>query len=223
MERYCLNCGKELIKGQTKYCSNSCQRDFQFKQYIKDWKEGRKTGVVGTGISKTIRRYLLEKNNYACEQCGWNKINPFSGNSPLEVHHIDGNYLNNNEQNLIVLCPNCHSLTDTYKAMNRDSVRERGSYTGRKKTNTCIDCGKQILSSSVRCKECQNKRKKLSVEQLPVTREELKVLIRTLPFTTIGKQYNVTDNAIRKWCDKFNLPRKKTDINKFSDLEWENI
>ena len=58
---------------------------------------------------------------------------------------------------------------------------------------------------------------------MPVTREELKGLIRNKPFTQIGKQFNVTDNAIRKWCDKFNLPRKKSDIQKYSVEEWSKI
>ena len=224
MEKYCLNCGKKLVKGQTKYCCNTCQHDFQYKQYIKAWKKGEKTGVVGTGLSKTIRRYMLEKTNYCCEQCGWNKINPFSGKSPLQVHHIDGNYLNNKEENLKVLCPNCHSLTATYKSMNKDSARDRTKYTGRKKIiNRCIDCGKEIYQGSIRCHECDGKHRRIPLDQMPVTREELKQLIRTKPFTQIAKDYNVSDNAIRKWCDKFNLPRKKTEINKMSDEDWQKV
>lgn len=224
MEKYCLNCGKKLVKGQTKYCSNACQKDYQYKQYIQAWKNGEKTGVVGTGLSKTIRRYMLEKTNYCCEQCGWNKINPFSGKSPLQVHHIDGNYLNNKEENLKVLCPNCHSLTDTYKSMNKDSVRDRSSYTGRKKIiNYCIDCGAEISATATRCRKCQAKRKIHPIQEMPVTREELKELIRTLPFTKIAEKYNVSDNAIRKWCDKFNLPRKATVIKQYSDEEWQSI
>lgn len=54
-------------------------------------------------------------------------------------------------------------------------------------------------------------------------REELKYLIRTLPFTQIGKMYGVSDNAVRKWCDFEKLPRKKKEINSYSDSEWEKI
>lgn len=55
-------------------------------------------------------------------------------------------------------------------------------------------------------------------------RQTLKKLIRTIPFTTIGKMYgNVSDNAIRKWCDFENLPRKKNIINSYSDEEWEKL
>jgi uncharacterized protein YjcR len=58
---------------------------------------------------------------------------------------------------------------------------------------------------------------------LPVTREELKKLIRIMPFTQIGQKFNVSDNAIRKWCDKYNLPHKSSEIKKISNDEWENI
>ena len=44
--------------------------------------------------------------------------------------HIDGNYMNNKEENLILLCPNCHSLTQTYKGANRNHGRQgRKKYT----------------------------------------------------------------------------------------------
>ena len=58
---------------------------------------------------------------------------------------------------------------------------------------------------------------------MKVTREELKNLIRTMPFTKIGEKFNVSDNAIRKWCDKYNLPRKSSDIKKYSDEEWLKV
>ena len=45
-------------------------------------------------------------------------------------------------------------------------------------------------------------------------------MIRTLPFTQIGTKYGVTDNAIRKWCDKYELPRTKKEIVSYSDEEW---
>ena len=54
-----------------------------------------------------------------------------------------------------------------------------------------------------------------------IPKDELKKLIRIKSFTSIGKMFNVTDNAIRKWCDFYNLPRTKKEINSLSDKEWE--
>ena len=54
-------------------------------------------------------------------------------------------------------------------------------------------------------------------------RDTLKKLIKEKPFTQIGEQYGVTDNAVRKWCDRYNLPRRKSEINKYSDEEWELV
>ncbi|MFD4026715.1 HNH endonuclease signature motif containing protein [Streptomyces sp. NPDC058576] len=48
---------------------------------------------------------------------------------PLEVDHIDGNWRNNRPQNLRLLCPNCHSTTDTYRGRGkgrRASARGEG-------------------------------------------------------------------------------------------------
>lgn len=84
----------------------------------------------------------------------------------------------------------------------------------------CIDCGKPVSVSSTRCKQCEGKQR---AAQKPISREQLKKLIRTTPFTQIGGQFGVSDNAIRKWCDTYGLPRRVSDIKKISDKEWETI
>lgn len=58
-------------------------------------------------------------------ECGWNEINPYTGLIPLQIHHIDGNCLNNEENNLELLCPNCHALTENYGNLNKNSQRVR--------------------------------------------------------------------------------------------------
>lgn len=89
------------------------------------------------------------------------------------------------------------------------------------KENYCKKCGKPITLESNFCIECRSLLSR-KVEERP-DRETLKQLIRTLPFTTIGKQYNVSDNAIRKWCDSEGLPRTKKEIKKYTNQEWKNI
>ena len=128
-ETNCLYCGKPLGRKQFKYCSSKCQRDYEYQEYIKRWKLGLETGMSGEyGLRKRIRRYMLEKAGYKCEKCGWAGINLRTHQSPLEVHHIDGDYRNNTEENLQVLCPNCHSLTENYKFLNKNGRKGREKY-----------------------------------------------------------------------------------------------
>lgn len=121
---YCLNCKSEINR-KNKFCSNKCQKEYEYNKYIYEWKSGIKNGLRGKyQISQHIKRYMFLKYKSSCARCGWSKINPFTGIVPLEVEHIDGNYLNNKEENLILLCPNCHSLTSTYKGANLNNGRK---------------------------------------------------------------------------------------------------
>ena len=69
------------------------------------------------------------------------------------------------------------------------------------------------------CRECYLRIK----GEMPVSRDTLKNEIRNTPFVTIGKQYNVNDNTIRKWCIKYNLPYRSRDIKQISDEDWVNV
>lgn len=99
-------------------------------------------------------------------------------------------------------------------------IRKKGTH----QEHLCVDCGKPTSGAGyLRCSACASKARIVPLEKMLVTREELKELIRTTPFTTIGKRFGMNDNSIRKWCDKFNLPRTKKIINSYSDEEWANI
>jgi hypothetical protein len=123
----CIRCNKKLAKWAYAYCSNQCQRDFEYEQYIERWKAGSEAGGMGItakGLSGYVRRYILTKYNFSCSICGWDKKNPATSKSPLDIDHIDGDSENNKETNLRLLCPNCHSLTPSYKNLNRGKGRQ---------------------------------------------------------------------------------------------------
>lgn len=208
------------------------------------------------------RQKIIAERHNKCECCG----NTTWLNQPikLEIHHIDGNRLNDNPENLQVLCPNCHSYTENHsRNINHHNVSDdelvqflkkaptihsallnaKLSTSGAnyqrarklikkynithlfqtpqiKEQNYCIDCGAPIEKNAIRCSKCNHIHSR-TVER--PNREELKSLIRTTPFTTIAKQYNVSDNAIRKWCKNYDLPHRIKDIKLYNDIEWEEI
>ena len=63
------------------------------------------------------------------------------------------------------------------------------------------------------------------VDEIPgrTTREQLKKEIREYPFSQVARKYDVSDNAVRKWCKRMGLPHMATDIKKYSDEEWINV
>lgn len=114
----CINCDKEIIN--KKYCNNKCQNDHYKKEIFNKIEDGDLTLNV-----KWYKKYLIYLHGEKCMKCDWGEINKFSNSIPIEIEHIDGNSENNNLNNLELLCPNCHSLTPTYKGMNRGNGRYR--------------------------------------------------------------------------------------------------
>jgi Zn finger protein HypA/HybF involved in hydrogenase expression len=128
---YCRWCGNELNgKKAKKYCNTQCMKNYEHHIYINKWKIGLVDGSKkGYKISDFVKRYLLKKYGGKCSRCGWDTPNPYINKVILEVEHIDGDCTNNKEENLDLICPNCHSLTTTYKALNKgNGKRERLEY-----------------------------------------------------------------------------------------------
>ena len=119
---YCLFCGKEL--NGYKFCDNTCYSKYKAKQYIERWKKGEETGLRGKyEIITAVRNYIFEKNESKCECCGKSYINPYTNLSILQIHHIDGDCTNNKEENLQLLCPTCHAMTENFGSRNKNATR----------------------------------------------------------------------------------------------------
>ena len=70
---------------------------------------------------------LIALRGHQCEKCH-NSIwldKPIA----LEVHHLDGNSLNNELENLQLLCPNCHAQTENYRTRNNTEKEKRAEIT----------------------------------------------------------------------------------------------
>lgn len=185
---------------------------------------------------------LISLFNNKCCLCGFDKFQ-----EALEFHHVNPEEkelkLSSNimvaldkqideARKCILVCANCHrgihagyyTIPDNYsKFFNEEQANfllQQNKEIKEGKKHYCQNCGTLISTNSSLCIKCAQLKSR-KVER--PNREELKHLIRILPFTQIGKQFNVSDNTIRKWCQAENLPTKKTLINKLSDDEWEKI
>lgn len=116
----CLNCNKENVikrNNKNKFCDNQCQADYTFKTvtlpkyYLGEVKDRR-----------TLNKIITKLTGYTCACCGNDGTH---NNTPLalQLDHKDGNAGNDMPDNVRLLCPNCHSQTDSYAAKNKGSGR----------------------------------------------------------------------------------------------------
>ena len=202
-----------------------------------------KTNKSGKGI-KDMNPYMilyrLENSNYQIsgkrikdilfklgikdEKCEICNLKYWNGKQiPLELHHIDGNHLNNRIDNFQILCPNCHSLTENFRGRKEKEKEKKDNITGLKiiaddkpkRTKPipklidkfCKNCGKQLNEKQTNfCSyECNNAWKKRGIP----TPEELKELLEKYKnFSAIGKIKGVSGVAVKKWFIKYGLYKK---------------
>lgn len=169
-----------------------------------------------TVSQKTLRNWYLkgDYSEYKCSICGQPPI--WNGKEmTLILDHSNGNNKDNRLENLRWVCGNCNMQLDTTNGKNKHCKEHELNY--------CIDCGKVISKSAKRCLSCNGKNNRPKSLPKQITRDELKILLRTMSFVQIGKKYNVSDNAVKKWCEKYNLPKHSSEIYSFTDEEWELI
>lgn len=106
----CVVCNTLTI--YEKFCSLSCKRDHETTMFL----EGK---VI---CRKTLKHHMLKTQPSECEIC---KLAEWRGDTlPLELDHIDGDAGNNMPSNLRIICPNCHSITPTWKGYNKGKGRK---------------------------------------------------------------------------------------------------
>jgi hypothetical protein len=116
------DCTERVKKSVARYCSIQCQQDTRYKQSVTAWLSGDHPGGNEMGVSKFVRRWLIEARGECCEICGWDQTHEVTGRVPIEVDHI-GHFADHRPSNLRLLCPNCHSLTPNFKNLNGGSGR----------------------------------------------------------------------------------------------------
>lgn len=161
----CLNCNKPTVN--KKFCSKSCtstyinqinlsdkrKNELILKKEIalkyKDYKGGQRIKKIAEDnlmlenfedikfIGRKRKRILLEQNN-KCNSCGL--IEWMGKPLTLELDHKDGNTNNNKRDNLECICPNCHSLTNTWRGKNRkDKLNNKNPVTQEEFKNAYLE------------------------------------------------------------------------------------
>jgi hypothetical protein len=142
--------------------------------------------------SSNLRKRLI-KEGLLEEKCSICKIENWLGKKIIfQLDHIDGNHFNNQISNLRILCPNCHSQTETYCKNHKNIIKicKCGNETinGRKKCNNCSEVKNKVNKKVTKCP---------SKEQL-----EQDLIEFNNNLSAIGRKYSVSDNAVRKWIKK---------------------
>jgi len=175
--------------------------------------------------SDTLKKRLLEAGlkEYKCEnpECG---ITSWCGKDiTLELHHINGDHFDNRIENLQLLCPNCHSQTDSYRR--RRAIRKNNQNVTDKNIpdplsnkhipgeKTCPICGKLFKAkrnSQIYCsRECSYEASRKVVNNLNITKEKIEELANKYnTISDIAKELGLSRQGARNYLDKYGLREK---------------
>lgn len=164
----------ELLPNRTYSAVKAKRKKLHLKPFLTDWSWNK--GLTKY-TSEIIARMPKKKSRYPdyytrdklveevgkCELCG------FADKRILMMHHRDGNRLHNRKGNLIVLCPNCHTLEHFLKTgrlvlksmRSSDYFKKNDAYFGRS-LKKCPDCGEYMfhnpnLKQHLYCAKCGHK------------------------------------------------------------------
>lgn len=130
------------------------------------------------------------------------------------VHHIDGDRLNNAQENLMVFTSRSDHSRFHGIAGCTPKLQGDGTYRVPARRYSCIECGKQI-SHSGRCGVCGAFSRR--VVERP-SAHDLLALIQSHSFVELGRMFGVSDNAVRKWCKTYELPYRRRDIQRTMEV-----
>lgn len=105
----CQYCQKPV---RQKYCNPTCQHRWKYENITIPKILAGEYSAAANKNKRTILKFLTELNGHKCSGC---RLEQWQNQKiPLDIDHVDGNNKNNLPENLRLLCPNCHRLTETW-------------------------------------------------------------------------------------------------------------
>ena len=111
----CKICKRELLGYKTKIC-RSC---FTKSENHPKWQGGKSFEKYGVEFNYNLKEQIRKRDNFICQQC---KVKQKNLEYKLIVHHIDYNKMNNNLNNLISFCRNCHMKLHNNKKYEKNKI-----------------------------------------------------------------------------------------------------
>lgn len=130
---YCKFCGEKIQTTGKKFCSQYCANEYRKAEKYADYLNHQEEFSDNEIKYEWLKPHILNEQNNKCAICD---CIPMHNGKELHfvMDHIDGNARNNKRDNLRMICPNCDSQLDTYKARNiGKSTRNYLPYSLRKK------------------------------------------------------------------------------------------
>ena len=150
-------------------------------------------------LKKRLLKAGLLENKCYMDEC---QITNIWNNKPitLRLDHVNGKNDDNRIENLRLVCPNCDSQLPTYCGKNKKKIGKKSR--SKIPTGKCLICENNVYGTKYCNQECNHIAQRKA--DWP-TKEELQKLIDDNSFCAIGRIYNVSDNAVRKWAKKFGI------------------
>ncbi len=175
---------------------------------------------------KDRKRKAVELMGEECQKCGYK-----SNLSAFDFHHLDPSKkefgwpkLSHKKwediikelKKCVLLCSNCHREThnpeDTLITVqnchnNLLNIEHNNSksicYKSIQPTGKCPACNSDVYGTKYCCTICAKKDKR-KVKNRP-SKTKLMSMLKESNYSAIGRNYGVSDNAIRKWAKSYNL------------------
>lgn len=220
-----LQCKVNTLKSYYKKMGIEYAGNMSRKGIKRDSKRKPAKEFVLTNASNSAKRKRLIEDGIKeakCERC---QLSEWMGQPiPLELHHIDFNHYNNDLSNLQILCSNCHMQIHNYNNCKKEKIETINSISDTQKIKErnykeCPVCHKMFNPRHKEQKycsqECSHKLQQKGMPSKEIMIEKMKEF--NFNFTQIGKYFGVSDSAIRKWCNKLELPERKQEIKIYID------